>query len=284
MTSAIAQLIFESPQMAPLALAVAAVALVAMVVLYGPQSRGLDWRWRSGLWVLRCVALLAVAGSIVKPAILRQRRGGEESAAVVVLIDTSRSMGARDYAAATTQPTARMSDATTMPAAALKVPSGIQQTLVALADGLGLLPAGARSGRLVEIDAELNHVAALLDDLRLARQEWEYAQRSARGADLAEARVVTAAGAVNGAAKHLAESTSGAQTGAAASLASALSRLSAACQTLVNRRANPADISRADGLAQTARDAVSRAQAEQDIQLYKTDLKVQSICDDVARP
>jgi hypothetical protein len=189
MAEVMGQLILESPQMAPVALVLAAVALGAMVVLYGPQSRGLGWGWRTWLWVLRGGAILAVVGSVVKPAVLRARRAGEDLAAVVVLIDTSRSMQVRDYAAATTQPLARTPDATTMPVVAGPRPSGeVEQTLVALADGLGYLPAGTRSGRMVSVDSDLGHVMGLLDDLRQVRSELDYARLSGRGVESAEAR------------------------------------------------------------------------------------------------
>src|SRR5215218_9765967 len=115
----VAQVFWNSPRSLPWAVVVGLVTIVAVVWLYPPQVKGLAWRWRWGLPMLRAGGMLALAAALLKPAVLRPKTTDEQGA-VIVLVDRSRSMAVADNARSPAQ-------------------------LVALADGLGRLPPGVRS-------------------------------------------------------------------------------------------------------------------------------------------
>ncbi len=116
----VAQIRWNAPHMLPLVVALAVALLAAVAWLYPAQARGVRRPWRWVLPGLRAAALLALTASLLQPVMYRPRQAGERGA-VLVLVDRSRSMS--------------VTDVTRSPA-----------QLVALADGLGRLPPGARAG------------------------------------------------------------------------------------------------------------------------------------------
>src|SRR5436190_22950621 len=111
-------LLWRSPALVTIAIGASILIVIAVLWMYWPQMRGLRGTRRWLIPSLRGVALVLVAISIVRPVIVRPRTAAERGA-IVVLIDRSRSMGIVDAA---------------------RSPSD----LVALADGLRLLPKGIR--------------------------------------------------------------------------------------------------------------------------------------------
>src|ERR1051326_4733899 len=129
----LALLLWGSPQLISLALAVLSAGLAAVLWLYPPQLAG----GRSGgQWILpalRTGAVVALGASLLRPIAARPKTS-QEKGAVVMLIDQSASMGVTES-------------------------NGSPAQCVALADGLGLLPEGVRAdataGRSEEHTSEL---------------------------------------------------------------------------------------------------------------------------------
>src|SRR5688572_17051881 len=114
----LSQIFWHAQSMLPLVIALGVALVVAVLWLYPSQVRQVAWPWRWVLPALRVTGLLVLTATLLQPAALRLRRA-EERAAVLVLVDRSRSMSVTDVGRDPAQ-------------------------LVALADGLGRLPAGAR--------------------------------------------------------------------------------------------------------------------------------------------
>src|SRR5947209_1689967 len=121
--SSLAALVWQSPGVLPLVALLLVAVWLGAGVLYLPQARRLRWRWRVVLLGLRMAALTALAVSLLQPAITRPPTARERGA-IVVMVDHSHSMGVRDRA---------------------RRGPGQMAPLVALADGLGMLPPGVRS-------------------------------------------------------------------------------------------------------------------------------------------
>src|SRR5439155_16151064 len=116
--SVLAQVIWQAPAMAPLAVAASAVVTAALLWLYPPQTRGLRRRWRWAMPGLRLLGIAALAAALAQPAVLRPRTAAREGA-IVFLADRSRSMSVIDRDRSSAE-------------------------LVSLAAGLGALPAETR--------------------------------------------------------------------------------------------------------------------------------------------
>lgn len=148
----LAGLQWQSPQMLGAALLVGVLIVLAVGLLYPAQVRVLPLVWRFTLPGLRCAALLALAVSVARPVAQRTLREDEQGAMVVV-IDHSKSMNVRDN-----QRTPAM--------------------LVALADGLGRLPAKARTRDEVfaGIAPDIERLPALVDLINQAQVEVDVAE------------------------------------------------------------------------------------------------------------
>src|SRR3954453_929257 len=154
-------LTIHPPPWLPLSLAAGALVAVLTIWMYAPQIRELPRVWRALLPGLRVAALFALAASIFRPSVLRQRTPAEEGA-VVILQDTSRSMSVVD-------------------------PGRPAQTLD-VAEALGFT-----GGR--QWDVAFAQVRSAVDALREAqraateaRSELDYANLAGRGAGQAEER------------------------------------------------------------------------------------------------
>lgn len=150
----IAALVFDSPTLWPLAMAVGTALTVIVVWLYPAQLRGAGITgWLAPL--LRLAAVAALAFSLLKPVYL-QPRSAEQTGAIVVLVDSSKSMGVVD-------------------------PGRSPAEQVALASAMGRLPAGLRSEAVAALGDDLDRVEAQLHNVIAARSDLDYARVSGRG-------------------------------------------------------------------------------------------------------
>lgn len=136
----------------PVAVAAGAGLAALVLWLYGPQVRQTGVRWSRVLPVLRLLAVAALAVSILKPATVRPRQGHDGSA-IAVLIDRSQSMAIRDSERSPGQ-------------------------LVALADGLGMLPPEVRPPAIAQLMRRLTGLNAQVDAIVRSHAEAEYARLS----------------------------------------------------------------------------------------------------------
>ena len=97
MHGSIAQVIFNAQRSLPLAIGFALAVLLATAWLYPTQVKAVRRPWRWLMPLLRVAAFVALAIALLQPAPLRPRTV-EEAGAVVVLVDTSRSMSIVDAA------------------------------------------------------------------------------------------------------------------------------------------------------------------------------------------
>ncbi len=242
----IAQVLWHSLGLAPLAALGLAVIVGAVAWLYPPQIRALVGGWRWMLLALRVLAIGIIIASILQPAVLRPKTI-EEKGAVVVLIDRSRSMSVADKG---------------------RTPA----ESVALADALGLLPGQTRSQVAAVARTRLGELHALTDDLDRAASESDYAALSGRGREIAQQRLQQVT-------QHLA-----ATSAAAAQEAPKFASAKELSQALAALGAFPAKldsvqlaelrqrIDRADHL-------VSAFQSSADAALYVANAQVRSTCD-----
>jgi hypothetical protein len=249
MSVALAYILWHSPALVPVAVVIVALAVAAVLWLYPPQIRALGRAWRWGLPALRVLALAALAVAILKPVSVRPK-SAEEQGAVVVLVDQSRSMG--------------VVDAGRSPA-----------ELVALADGLGLLPAGAREPAAAGLDVDLDRIAALADELVRGRSEVDYAGLTGRGVDDARRRVAELVAALK---SSVVAAASRAPAGTAADdlrtrLADVAAAPVASDEVAMNELRARLD---------RAGDALARFRSTADAALYEADPDVRRTCDELA--
>jgi hypothetical protein len=173
----IGQILFFALRDLPWVLLAAVAVGAAVLWLYPPQVRGLGRPWRWAIPALRAAALGALVVSILKPVAARPKSAAERGA-VVVLVDRSASMGVSDVG---------RSDA----------------DKVALADGLGMLPAGVRSDPVQGLLGELDRLRGLCDDLMRTQRELEIARLAGQGVEAARRRMARAAEAYHAAAGQL---------------------------------------------------------------------------------
>ncbi|HEV2292435.1 MAG TPA: hypothetical protein VGR35_01185 [Tepidisphaeraceae bacterium] len=161
MTTQLAQIIWQAPRLLPLAIVIAVATVLLVLVFYIPQARRLRQPWRLGLPLLRLVVGLALGASVLQPAIVRSE-SDDERGAVVVLVDSSRSMSVVD-------------------------PRSPSQRVV-LADALGLLPEGARPIVAPELERELDALLKRIVQAAAARADVDYAKLSGQGVIAAQTR------------------------------------------------------------------------------------------------
>src|SRR5204863_9042597 len=122
----------------------------AVLWVYWPQMRALAGPWRWALPSLRGMALVVLAISIIRPVIVRPRTPAERGA-IVLLIDRSPSMGVVDVGRTPSQ-------------------------LVALAQGMQMLPHGIRPKSAAHLSEAPDALRAMIDDLFLVRGQLDYAR------------------------------------------------------------------------------------------------------------
>lgn len=246
----LAELVWHSPRLFPLLLLLAAAIMAAVQWLYPPQARRLPRRWGWSLAGLRMAALLALAGSILKPATIRPKTPGE-SGAILILVDHSTGMGAKDM---------------------LQSPD----ELVAWADALQLLPTKARTNIPARLEEEVEQMRSLAEDVVRAQSELDYTQVSGRESAAAENRLKEASDqlklSINQIADHLTVIPQMAKLGKRfANLESSSTRPS--------RDAWSRDIR---SLAREAEELLEKYQGDADKELYQSDPQVRRICDELS--
>lgn len=153
----LASIIWNAASHWPLALGAGLLALTLVLWFYPGQTRNLSRRWQVLLPMLRLTAMLCLAISLLKPTLVRPRTE-EENGAVVVLVDRSASMA--------------VSDSQLSPA-----------ERVALAGGLGALPADRRKLLYPGAAQGVRALRRSLDRLARATADLEYAKLSGRSLD-----------------------------------------------------------------------------------------------------
>lgn len=162
----LSQVYWHAPNLWPVA-ALAAIGLLSGVALFYPaQVSGLPWRWRIILPGLRCLVIVILAISLLKPIAMRLATA-QERGAVVVIVDRSRSMGVVDNARTPAQ-------------------------LVALADAMGKLPPGVRGNASTSLAAGLERLGALSANVRSAQEDLDYARISGRDIQVRQTRLEAA--------------------------------------------------------------------------------------------
>src|SRR5687767_11688794 len=138
------------------ALLTAAGIVAAVLLLYPPQVRSLPGLWRWSLPGLRCLALLTVAAALARP-VAQRVLSEREQGAYVLLVDASHSMATVD---------AQRSRA----------------SLVALADGLGLLEENLRTRAedFKAVQSSIERLPPLIETIGQSRVELDYAALQAR--------------------------------------------------------------------------------------------------------
>jgi hypothetical protein len=247
----LAQLLWHSLNMLPLVIALGAALVVAVVWLYPAQVRRVKWPWRWVLPGLRAIGLLVLCTALLQPAASRLRNA-EERPAVIVLIDHSKSMSVTDIARSPSE-------------------------LVALADGLGRLPAGARTGATNNLGFDLDQLREDVARVVSAGHDVETAEAFGRGIEAARSRLANVRAAFTTAAADIAAR--------AASLPEAgeLRPRLLALGALPDNPSRDAWAADARSRIDAARVAVSGFQATVDQKLYESNPAVKSVCDELAK-
>jgi hypothetical protein len=146
------------------ALLAAAGIVAAVFLLYPAQVKSLPAFWRWSLPALRCLALLAVAASLARP-VAQRVLSQPEPGAYVILVDNSHSMATVDSQRS-------------------------RASLVALADGLGLLQPNLRTRAedFLAVQAQIARLPDLVETITQARVELDYAELQARDNPAAQQR------------------------------------------------------------------------------------------------
>ncbi len=245
-TVALAQLLWQAPSMTPAVVALIAVMLAALLLLYPPQARNLPSGWRWALVALRATVIIVLAISVAQPAVLRPRTAAQQGA-IVVLADRSRSMSVSDRGRSTAQ-------------------------LVSLAAGLGALPPDVRKEAVPGLRSQLEQIRASIDQTTRARSESEYTQISGRGAGAAEARLREVSEQLHAAIQKLAApAASTIEPPELPSLLAKLKRPLPAAPDEATLKALRADV---DAAVQSA----ATAQARADEKLFENDPAVRTAC------
>lgn len=239
---------WQSPRMIGIALLVGVLVTLAVGLLYPAQTRAVSGAWRWTLPALRIAALAALAVSVARP-VAQRTLTEEEQGAVVVLVDKSRSMGVKDQ-----QRTPAM--------------------LVALADGLGKIPAGVRSRNdaFAQILPDIERLPGLLDAILQPQNELVVAQLQGRQNPAAQKRLDEAAAEFTRVTKSLAAQRAAIKT--RTGLTEALARL---------ERLPPVTAREWQATATTVinlvADRAAQFQAETDDALYRSNEDVRAACD-----
>jgi len=248
----LSSVLFHSPGLLPIAIVVLFAVVAAVLWLYPGQVRNVNPPWRWIIPGLRMAALLALAISIIKPVVVREKTS-EERGSVLILVDRSKSMSVKDAGRTPAQ-------------------------LVAMASGLGRLSSGLRDAGLVDLTAEIDSLRPLLSDVTRARSELDYAKLAGRDTDQPQ--------------KHLDESHAAftqacqALTSKAATFSSQdaeLARQLSALGQPIENGSREAWTQNAQARVDTLASAVTAARSVSDTKLYETNPEVRQACDELSR-
>lgn len=251
---AVARIVWRTGQVVPLVALLLAALACGVTLLYLRQTSRQPWPWRIVLMALRTLALTALAVSLLKPTLSRDAKPSEEGA-VLVVVDRSHSMSLHD---------------------------GQRQPgqLVALADGLGLIPSKLRSrgDEWIGVAADLN---TSLTDLTDAQSRLAFARIS--GLNTAEAE-----GQVNSAAEHFVGVAQGALGRRPAppgdtSLGRTMAKLRQAVEQPRGADLAAHWLPGAQAAVEAVADAAGTFQLDADKGLYGSDPQVRAACDRLAK-
>jgi hypothetical protein len=221
--------------------------MVLLILLtYPPQLRQSPPLKRWILPGLRMLAVTAIAFSILRPVVTRQRVSTER-APVVVLFDNSRSMSVTDLARAPAE-------------------------LVGIAASLGRLPAETVDKQIQAVQTECDLLSAKADDVARCRAELDYARLSGRGQENAEARLNQAVAAFQKIARTA--SVEASQSMKNSPLIGTLAYLERV-PTGVDKQAW---LDRIRNSARSAAGAAEAARIERDNKLFESDPSVRELC------
>jgi len=161
--------LLEFARLWPLAAALLAGSLLAMVLVYPRQTRHLPPVLRVILPFLRLLVVAAMAMSALRPAVSRTR-SVEERGAIVVILDRSMSMGVADRALPA-DPAARV---------------GVLSELISIGQSVGSLPRGVRPAAVDAIGADVARLDGLAEEIGRAQRELDFARLLGRS--MAEAQ------------------------------------------------------------------------------------------------
>jgi hypothetical protein len=162
-TTVLAQILWQSPGLAPAAIGLVTVLAIAVIIFYSPQTRGVPAFWRWAMPALRGMAVAALAAAVAQPMVLRPRTAARQGA-LVVLVDRSRSMSVVDRDRSPAE-------------------------LVALGAGLGAISPAARPETSSGLRSRFDEIRSLSDEVTRSRSEAEYARISGRSNAAANARL-----------------------------------------------------------------------------------------------
>ncbi len=236
---------WHSPALIPIAIGLSLIIAGAVVWMYWPQMRAMRGPWRWLLPSLRGVALVVLAISIVRPVIVRPRTPAERGA-IVLLIDRSPSMAVVD---------------------AGRTPS----QLVALAEGLQMLPRGIRPKSAVRLEESPETLRTIVNDLFLARGQLDYARIVGQSTEAPEQRLDELGQRAQKLADQLAD------FGKVSRLLEQLAELASQTDSPAEQWAKNVG-STNDALAE----AIAKAQTAADNDLYRSDDNVRQACDELS--
>lgn len=233
----------------PLVALLTGVLVLGAIVFYLPQSGPLQRRWKIVLPGLRLAALAVLAVSLMQPVITRSPTPAEMGT-IVIVVDHSHSMGIVDQQRRPAQ-------------------------LVALADGLGRLPAGLRS-RGDELNRAVRDVRDKFDEVSTAQSRLTFAMISGRSTLDAAAQLSAAFPKLDSAASALV---------ARRTSLNPKSPMALALENLQKQMHRPRDAGQTEAwllAMRTSLDATATAaeafQANADQVLYNTNPAVRAIC------
>jgi hypothetical protein len=245
MTVTLAQVLWQSPALAPAAVGLLTALAAAVSVFYPPQTRGVPGLWRWSMPALRTMAVAALAVAVAQPMVLRPRTPARQGA-LVILADRSRSMGVIDRG---------------------RTPA----ELVALAAGLGAIPPEARPEAAAGVRGRLDEIRWLADQWARARSEAEYARVSGHGGAAAGARLAEATERLRAALAQLPDlPPAGELGGRIAELKRAFGPAGPAGDEAALRSLR--------GALDAARAALDRSQAQADEQLFRQNESIRKVC------
>ena len=242
----IAALHLQYSQSLPWVILLLSGLILIIVFTYPAQIRQIAPAKRWILPALRILAVSAIALSILRPVVTRQRISTER-APVVILFDNSRSMSVIDSARAPAE-------------------------LVGIAAALGKLPPETRDKEIQSVQTDCDLLSTKADDVARSRAELDYARLSGRGQDVAEARLAQAIADLQAIARD------------ASSKASASMKNSSLERTLAYLAQGPAGTDKQNWLdrlrdrARSAAAAAEQARIARDADLFRSNQNVREEC------
>lgn len=165
--SQLGEIIFKAPENWPIAMAVVAACIVAMIWSNVRQTGRIGFFRRRALDLFRAMAVVGIGLSILKPALVQSLRG-EGSGKILAIMDESWSMGMRDW---------RLLGQNNR---------GVLGQLLAIARGRGLADEKSMPLEIVEADRGVVRLKAIAEEMKKARREVDYSKLMGRS--MAEAQ------------------------------------------------------------------------------------------------